>query len=89
MGTLTSETVETKIGIEDTEGSDGALHHLKVHTLQNKGILQSESKQKAPVAKGVGTLVASLSAEDLCSEGLFLRAVKAFSTSPTEQFHFV
>lgn len=29
MGTLTSETAETKTRIEDTEGPDGALRHLK------------------------------------------------------------
>lgn len=29
MGTLTSETAETRIRIEDTEGPDGTLHHSK------------------------------------------------------------
>lgn len=51
MGTLTSETAETKIRIEGTEGPDGALHHLKGTYTAEQGHSAVRSKQKAPVVK--------------------------------------
>lgn len=53
MGTLTSETAETKIGIEDTEGLDGALHHFKGTHAAEQGYSAVRVKAKSSCGRGV------------------------------------
>lgn len=73
MGTLTSETVETNMGIQDTEGPDAALCLLKGTYTAEQGYSAVRVKVRSSCAKGVWTLVVYLSTEGLGPEGLFHR----------------
>lgn len=53
MGTLTSETAEIKTRIEDTEGPDRALHHLKGTYTAEQGYSTVRVKVKSFCGKGV------------------------------------